>query len=185
MTKTYLETDRLILRDWKEEDLPSFARMNNDPMIMEFFPRRLTEKDSERLVERFQKHIDEHGFGLYAVESKKTKSFMGFTGLQNIEIKVPFAPAVEIAWRLDYEYWGKGYGTEAAQRVLGHGFEGLKLKEIVGYAVYDNMRAISLMEKLGMKRDTGGDFTYPNLSKDHPLGNFVLYRIAKKQFLAA
>ena len=180
--KKHIETDRLVLREWGEEDKTSFARINNDPMIMEFFPRRLSESDSDRLVDRFRHHFETHGFGFYAVELKKTGEFMGFAGLQTVEMSVPFAPATEIAWRLDYEYWGKGYATEAATAVLDHGFGKLKLKEIVAYAVHDNSRAIKLMEKLGMKRDVGGDFDYPHLPKDHPLGRFVLYRLAKKQY---
>lgn len=182
MTKIHIETERLVLRDWKEEDKASFARINADHMIMEFFPRRLTEDDSNRLVDRFQKHIDEDGFGFYAVELKKTGEFMGFAGVQKVDHALPFTPAVEIAWRLDYGYWGNGFGTEAAMAVLGHGFNNLKLKEIVGYAVHDNSRAIKLMEKIGMKRDPKGDFDYPHLEKGHPLGRFVLYRITKKQY---
>lgn len=182
--KKHIETERLILREWKEEDKASFARINNDPMIMEFFPRRLTEADSDKLIDRFQKHFETHGFGFYAVEMKKTGEFMGFAGLQNVEMDVPFTPAVEIAWRLDYEYWGKGYGTEAARAVLAHAFGKLKLPEIVAYAVHDNSRAIKLMEKLGMKRDEASDFDYPTLPKGHPLGRFSLYRITKKQFKA-
>ncbi len=181
MTK-HIETERLILREWKEEDKVPFARMNNDPMIMEFFPRRLTEEENARLVDRFQSHFEKRKFGFYAVEMKKTGQFMGFTGLQTVEMDVPFKGAVEIAWRLDYEYWGAGYATEAAKAVMKHGFGKLKLKEIVAYAVHDNSRAIKLIEKLGMKRDPDGDFDYPSLPKDHPLGKFVLYRITKKQF---
>ncbi|MGB4057227.1 MAG: GNAT family N-acetyltransferase, partial [Alphaproteobacteria bacterium] len=102
--------------------------------------------------------------------------------LQTVEMKVPFAPATEIAWRLDYEYWGKGFGTEAANAVLDHGFSKAKLKEVVGFAVHDNSRALKLMEKIGMSRDVKGDFDYPGLAQDHPLGRFVLYRINKKQY---
>ena len=180
--KTHIETDRLILREWKEDDKEAFARINADPMIMEFFPRQLGEDDSNKLADRFQKHIEDHGFGFYAVELKKTGEFMGFAGLDNVDSRMPFAPAVEIAWRLDYGFWGSGYGTEAATAVLEHAFTKLKLKEIVGYAVHDNSRAIKLMEKIDMKHDAKGDFDYPSLPVGHPLGRFVLYRITKKQY---
>ncbi len=178
----HLETDRLILRDWKDEDRAPFARMNSDYMIMEYFPRRLNEKESDHLIEKFQKHIDTHGYGAYAVGIKETGEFIGFVGLLKVEIDVPFAPAVEIAWRLDYGQWGKGYATEAGMAVLEEGFGKHKLGEIVGYAVHDNNRAIKVMEKFGMRRDPEGDFRYPHLSADHPLGGFVLYRLPKKQF---
>lgn len=180
MSDVHIETERLILRQWKDEDLPDFARMNSDPIVMEYFPRRLREEDTSNLVARFQKHFKKHGYGLYAVENKETNAFMGFVGLNNVDDKMPFAPAVEMAWRIDYEYWGQGYATEAAQAVLDHTFSELGLEEIVAFAVHDNTRAIHLMEKLGMKRDKKGDFKYPALRKDHPLGGFVLYRLSKK-----
>lgn len=183
MTKT-LETDRLILREWKKEDRQPFARMNGDPMIMEYMPRALDEKASNKLADRFAEHFEKHGYGLYACERKEDGAFMGFVGLDNVSIDVPFAPAVEIAWRLDYEYWGKGYATEAARRVLDHAFGELKLKEIVAFSVHDNTRAIQIMEKLGMSRDMKGDFDYPALRKGHPLGAFVLYRLSRKDYLA-
>lgn len=181
---TQLETDRLILREWKDEDRAPFARMNGDPMIMEYMPRPLDEKASNRLVDRFGKHFREHGYGLYACERKEDGAFMGFVGLENVAIDVPFKPAVEIAWRLDYEFWGKGYATEAAERVLDHAFDKLKLKEVVAFCVYDNTRAIHIMEKLGMTRDKKGDFDYPGLREDHPLGDFVLYRLSRKNHQA-
>lgn len=176
----YIETERLILRDWKEEDKPHFARMNADPVIMEYFPRRLDEKDSNHLVEKFQKHFNKHGYGPFAAELKETGEFMGFIGLHNVEFKSSFTPATEIAWRLDYGHWGKGYATEGAQAALDYALKDMKLKEVVAFAVHDNIRAIKIMEKIGMMRDPDGDFDYPALRKDHPLGRFVLYRAGRK-----
>ena len=175
MTK-HIETERIILREWEDEDRPHFARMNGDPLVMEYLPRSLNEKESDHLVDKFQEHFDKHGFGLYALERKEDGAFMGFTGLQHVPFKADFTPAIEIAWRLDYEFWGKGYGTEAAQAVIDHGLNALELSEIVAFTVHDNVRGIGVMENIGMTRDTDGDFTYPNMSKDHPLGSFVLYR---------
>ncbi len=183
ITKTYLETERMILRDWCDEDRVPFARMNNDPLIMEYFPRPLREEDSNHLVEAFQKHFDKHGYGMYVLERKEDGAFMGFTGLQQVSPKFPFSStkhrAVEIAWRLDYEYWGKGYASEAARAVLNYGLETLKLPEIVAYCVHDNGRAIALIQKIGMHRVQNGGFHYPGLPKDHPLGQFNLYKIER------
>ncbi len=176
----HIKTERLILREWKDEDRGPFARMNGDPIIMEYMPRSLDEKASNKLVDRFQKHFDEHGYGLYAVEVQETGQFAGFVGLDTVRFTAPFTnpkkPATEIAWRLDYEFWGKGYGSEAASAVLGYGVSDLKLKQIVGFTVYDNTRSIQLMEKIGMTRDMDGDFAYPSLRKGHPMGHLVLYR---------
>lgn len=182
---THLETERLILREWKKSDHEKFARINHDPLIMEYFPRTLDAKDTDKLVERFQKHFKKYGYGFYALELKESGEFIGFVGINHVEIDVPFKPAVEIAWRLDYEYWGQGYATEAAQAVLRHAFSELGLKEVVAYTVFDNNRAIHIIEKLGMKRDPKGDFSYPKLPDDHPMSRHVLYRLKQKDFNAA
>ena len=110
-----LETERLILRDWKEGDRPHFARINADPLIMEYMPRVLPPEDSDKLIARFEKHFKKHGFGMYAVECKDSEKFVGTVGLNMVAFKAHFTPAVEIAWRLDYGFWGKGYATEAAR----------------------------------------------------------------------
>ena len=170
------ETDRIGFRGWKKEDRKEFARMNGDPMVMEYMPRSLTEKESNHLVDKFEAHFDEHDFGLYALERKEDGAFMGFTGLQHVPFKAPFTPAVEIAWRLDYGFWGQGFGSEAAKAVLEHGRKVLEIPEIVAFTVFDNARSIAVMEKIGMSRDIDGDITYPNMSKEHPLRSLVLYR---------
>lgn len=175
MSKVHLETPRLILREWKEDDLPHFARMNSDPLVMEHLPRSLDEKTSGKLMRRFQEHFAKHGFGLYALERKDDGEFVGFTGLNTVEFEAKFTPAIELAWRLDYEYWGQGYGSEVGKAVLEHGLNKLKIKEIVSFTVHDNARTKHLIEKLGMRYVEGGDFDYPALRKGHPLGRFVLY----------
>lgn len=175
----YIETTRLNLRDWRESDLTDFARMNADPLVMQYLPRVLDEASSKRHLKEFQQHFKKHGFGLYVVEVKETGDFAGFVGVQHVDFKAEFAPAVELAWRLDYEFWGKGYASEAAKGVIEHAFSQLDLSELVAFTVNDNDRTIALMEKVGMRRDEAGDFDFPALKKGHPLGRFVLYRIQK------
>lgn len=177
-----LETDRLILREWKDEDLPLFARINADPLIMEYMPRVLPPKDSDKLIKRFVKHIKKYGYGMYAIERKEDGAFMGTVGLNHVDFKSHFTPAVEIAWRLDYEFWGGGYATEAAKHLIKHGFEHLDLDEIVAFTVHDNTRSVHVMERLGMTHDENGDFDYPSLRKGHPLGKFVLYRYLRTMY---
>lgn len=179
-----IETQRLILRPWRDEDITAFASINADPMVMEYFPRRLSEKDTSKLVARFRALWAQNGHGPFALEIKKTGAFIGFAGLLPVDANLPFAPATEIAWRLDYEAWGKGYATEAGLAVLQQGFEALGLQNIVGYAVHDNEGAIHVMEKMGMQRDMKGDFHYPRLDKNNRLGQFRLYTLSKQDFFA-
>ena len=179
-----IETSRIILREWQEEDFSHFARVNADPLVMEYMPRVLPPEDSDKLVRRFQRHFKKHGYGMYALETKADESFVGFVGLNHVEFDAHFTPSVEIAWRLDYGFWGQGYATEAALRVLDHGFNALSLDKIVSFTVHDNARSIHVMEKIGLQHDKNGDFDYPSLKSGHPLGRFVLYKMDKKQYKA-
>lgn len=172
-----LETERLILREWKDEDIPAFVAMNQDPRVMEFFPALRTEQESRDGVEWHRRHFKEHGFCCYAVELKETGKFIGFVGLSIPPYQTHFTPCVEIGWRLAHQFWEKGYATEAAKAVLKSGFEKHSLKEIVSFTSTFNQPSMRVMEKIGLKRDFDGDFDHPNISKDHRLAKHVLYRL--------
>lgn len=94
----------------------------------------------------------------------------------------PFTPAVEIGWRLAYEYWGKGYATEGALSCLNYGFGSLNLEEIVAFTAVLNTRSRAVMERLGMHQDPKDDFNHPKLPLDHPLSRHVLYRMKSVLF---
>lgn len=174
----YLETERLILRDWEEEDLVHFARINSDPIIMEYYPSRLDEAASVRLAAHFQDHIVKHGYGFYAVEHKGDGAFVGFSGLSQVPGKMPFAPAVELAWRLDYGYWGKGYGSEVTRALLAHGFGALGLEEIIAYCTEGNVRAQALLAKIGFTHDIAGDFAFALSREVKDKQDYQLYKLA-------
>jgi ribosomal-protein-alanine N-acetyltransferase len=175
-----LATDRLFLRDWREEDLAPFAALNADPRVMEFFPTTLDRAESDALAARLQGSIEESGFGFWAAERKEDGAFVGFVGLR----RPRFMPAVEIGWRLARAYWGKGYATEAARAALAHGFGPLGLSEIVAFTVPTNRRSRSVMERLGMAHDPGADFDHPAVPEGHALRRHVLYRLAREKWNA-
>ncbi len=178
-----LETERLILREWKDEDIPVFVAMNQDPRVMEFFPALRTEQESRDSVEGQRRHFKKHGFCFYAVELKKTREFIGFVGLFIPPYQTHFTPCVEIGWRLAHQFWGKGYATEAAKAVLKSGFEKHSLKEIVSFTSLLNQPSMRVMEKIGLKRDLNDDFDHPNIPKDHRLARHVLYRLSVQDYL--
>ena len=111
---TYMETPRLILRDWKEEDIPVFAGLNSNDQVMKFFLKQLSYQETFDFYNRIRKEFASRGYGLYAVEKKENHAFIGYVGLHDITFDVDFAPAVEIGWRLIPEVWNQGYATEAA-----------------------------------------------------------------------
>jgi RimJ/RimL family protein N-acetyltransferase len=174
---TLIETDRLILRTWKEEDLLPFAHLNQDPLVMEFFPKTLAYSETEAMLERLKQKFASDGFSFMAAELKETNEFIGFIGLNKPMFEAPFMPAIEIGWRIGSRYWNKGYATEGAKAALEYGFQTLALKEIVSFTAEINIKSRRIMEKIGMHQDHAGTFDHPVLSDDHPLKKHVLYRI--------
>jgi RimJ/RimL family protein N-acetyltransferase len=102
--------------------------------------------------------------------------FIGFVGLSVPRFEAHFTPCVEIGWRLAYEYWGRGYATEAARAVLDFGFQQLALREIVSFTTTANLRSRAVMERIGMTRTPADDFDNPGVPAGHALRRHVLYR---------
>lgn len=176
--KEFIRTERLILRQWRKEDLKPFAALNADPRVMECFFAMKSREESDQMVKRMAEYIEIKGWSFWAVSTIDANAFIGMIGLENIQMEFPFAPAVEIGWRLAYEHWGKGYATEGAKACLKYGFEKLKLKEIVAFTTAGNTRSRNVMEKIGMHRNPKDDFDHPHIPANHPLVRHVLYRIA-------
>lgn len=171
-----IKTNRLILRQWQQSDLKPFAALNADPHVMEFFPNPLTQEQSDQLVLKLSEKISHNGWGVWAVSLMDTAEFIGCIGLNTVEFHAHFTPAVEIAWRLAYTHWGKGYATEGAKAALQYGFETLKLPELVAFTTINNLRSRHVMEKIGMHHNPSDDFDHPKVADEHPLKRHVLYR---------
>lgn len=177
-----IKTERLILRPWQGEDLEPFIQLNQDPRVMEFFPKLRSSSESEMDVERISSHIEQYGWGLWAVSLIENSEFIGFIGLANVLFDAHFTPAVEIGWRLGFNHWRKGYATEGALASLKYAFEVLKLDEVVSFTTVRNIRSRAVMEKIGMKYDQKGDFNHPKVEYGHSLRKCVLYRIKKDEW---
>jgi RimJ/RimL family protein N-acetyltransferase len=175
---------RLRLRPWQDEDREPFAVLNADPRVMEFFPDRLSRRDSDAMVDGIETHFREHGFGLWAIEVPNMAPFIGFAGLSHKKFAAPFTPCVEVGWRLAFAYWGRGFATEAAQLALAHGFGTLLLPEIVSYTTAANQRSLAVMERLGMRRNPADDFDHPALPENHPQRRHVLYRLDSASYFS-
>jgi RimJ/RimL family protein N-acetyltransferase len=174
---TVIQTDRLLLRHWREEDRKAFYRMNSDPRVMEFMPACMTRAESDLLFERINDHFRERGFGLFAAELREEQIFIGFVGLAVPSFKAHFTPCVEIGWRLSADHWRRGLATEGAQAVMKYAFEKLTLDALVSFTVPQNVRSRRVMEKIGMTHYESDDFEHPNLPEGHPLRPHVLYRL--------
>ncbi len=176
-----LRTERLLLRRWRPADLDPFAALNADPDVMRFFVRPLAREESDAAARRLIGFSDA-GLGPWALEVPGKAPFIGFAGAWPTRSELPFAPAIEIGWRLDKAYWGRGYATEAASAALEDAFARSDPDEIVAYAAEGNAPSIGVMRGIGMVRDTEADLDHPHFPAVSPNLHFVLFGIAREAF---
>ena len=174
-----LETDRLILRQWHDDDREPFAQVNADPLVMEHFPSSLSRADSDAFVDRIEAGFDINGFGLFAVEVVDVHRFIGFVGLARPSFEAHFTPAVEIGWRMSSTHWGLGYATEAAKACVEFAFTDIGLDELVSFTVPQNTASRLVMERIGMTHDPSDDFNHPRFPNDQRMERHVLYRLTR------
>lgn len=174
-----IETERLLLRAWREDDLAPYAQMNADPQVREFFPSLLTREESDAEAGAIQQKCVADGFCFFAAELRESGKFAGFVGMQTMKFALPGVtqPAVEIGWRLARHAWGKGLATEAARAVVDHAFQTLRLPEVVAIVVPANVRSRRVMDKLGMKHREDLAFDHPRIAEGHPLRRHLLYEL--------
>jgi RimJ/RimL family protein N-acetyltransferase len=169
-------TDRLILRRWRDADRAPFAAMNADPEVMRYFMKSLDRAESDAFIDRIERHFEEHGWGLWALERLDTGMFIGYAGPWPVTFDAHFAPAVEVGWRLDRSAWGHGFATEAAKAAVADAYRRAGIPEILSFTATSNERSWRVMERLGMHRVAGGDFEHPWVTVGHELQSHVLYR---------
>ncbi len=168
---------RLGYRNWTEKDKIPFYQMNANPQVMQHFPNKLNQTESDELWQRLYDHYIDYGYTYFAVDELSSNQLIGFIGIKNQNYQYQYTPFVDIGWRLDPKFWGKGYATEGAKACLDFGFNTVKLNEIYAVAVNSNSNSFRVMEKIGMiKIDT---FNHPAMKEDHPFQPCHCYKIKK------
>lgn len=155
------------------DDRDGFVRMNRDPRVMEYFPALLTPEESDGGITRIEQHWDTHGFGPWVLDVGG--DFAGFLGLKLVPADMPFAPAVELLYRLLPRFWGQGLATEGSLAARELGFRELHLDTVVAFAVEANTGSRRVMEKIGMVHRS--DFNHPSIPELSPLRRHMLYQL--------
>ena len=176
-----VKTERLILRQWRADDRPLFAAINADPQVMEYFPSTLTRAQSDALVDRIINGINVSGWGFWAAERIDTAEFIGFVGINYSADGLPFAPCVDIGWRLGRQHWGQGFATEAAHGAMAYAFTHANLDRLVSMTPLANTASERVMQKLGMIKQQK-TFLHPKVAQGHLLQEHVLYDLNRDQW---
>jgi RimJ/RimL family protein N-acetyltransferase len=164
-----IETERLVVRAWRDEDIAPFSTLNSDPEVLRYLGIRGTPEESRAFVARQQDLQAERGHCLWALERKEDSALLGFCGVRLGVPGTPIENDLEIGWRLGSGYWGRGYAREAAAACLDWSFDTAGVPRVVAITVEGNARSRGLMDRLGMVRRPELDFLHPILPDGHPL----------------
>jgi ribosomal-protein-alanine N-acetyltransferase len=164
-----IETERLLLRMFRPDDLDDLARLFADPDVVRYVGDGKPEgrEEADRALQSIIKHWETHGFGRWAVVDKNTHEFIGFGGLRSL-FGTP-----EVVYHLAKAHWGKGLATELGSAALRFGFENRGFERIVAIAKPPNTASIHVMEKLGMRFEKNTSYYHMDV---------VQYEIRREEF---
>ena len=140
-----LETERLLLRWFREEDFPAYVEIATDPEVMKFIGGQQTEFEAWKAMSSHIGHWYFRGYGVFAVEEKSSGKMIGRIGFMN----PPGWPGFELGWTLSRTSWGKGYATEGARRAMEYAFTEMNRDHLISCIAPDNVSSAKVAERLG------------------------------------
>lgn len=143
-----LETSRLRIREYTEEDLPRLYEILSDPVTMSFWPQPFSLKQSEEWLLTRGLASYKQGTGRYAIELKATGELIGDAGIIRQELDGKYEN--DLGYIIDSPFWGQGFGYEAAAELLRYGFEDLGLVRLCANMPANHISSRKVAEKLGM-----------------------------------
>ena len=179
-----LETERLILRQFTEDDTDNLFELNSDPEVVRFTPEQPNERSfiqTEMLPKMFAYYEKYDGYGVWAAIEKSSQEFIGWFLFRAVEYASYFDPAladksdIELGYRLRKASWGKGYATEGSKALISKGFKDLGTQRVVAVALAANVASIRVMEKAGLKLEKR--FIYEGIGQE-----VVIYNLSKNEF---
>ncbi len=169
-----LDTERLVVRSWRDEDFAPLHALCTDPQVMATIGPLNDQDKTRALLARLQERQARDGCTFWAMERKADGRVLGFCGIARGT--VPFiADKLEIGWRLAADCWGQSYAREAAEASLRWAAETHPGEAIWAITSVGNVRSRGLMERLGMRYMPGMDFEHPAVPEDSGLRPHVTY----------
>ncbi|RDC61124.1 Ribosomal-protein-alanine N-acetyltransferase [Alteripontixanthobacter maritimus] len=181
-----LETERLILRDWRDEDWPEFWRVTNTPAVMRWLGDEADAATRDAARARLEGYRSQHGHTFWVLQRKDdgghlSGEMLGFCGLKRSNVVGETVEGMmEVGWRLREDAWGSGYAKEAAVASLDTAFNRFGADEVVALTVAGNKASWGLMVRLGMQRREDLDFTDPRYGPH--LNPSIVYAVTFEQW---
>ena len=180
MAEAIAETERLIVRQWRDSDRAEYLSACNTEAVTAYLGGSASVEEVDAGLARIRKSQADKGFGFWAVERKSDGAFLGYCGLKVVRDEgIPIEGEIEIGWRLREDAWGHGYAREAARACLDWAWSNLDVARIVAMTVPANRPSWTVMERVGMSRRPDLDFAHPAFPSGHPLSAHVTYVIER------
>ncbi|MFN5902481.1 MAG: GNAT family N-acetyltransferase [Novosphingobium sp.] len=178
MAEFRLETERLVLRSWRDKDLAPFHAVCSDPEVMAMLGPVMSRDEVAALIERMRGIEAEHGHCFWAMVRREDCRLIGWCGVIRGSVG-PIVGKAELGWRMARDCWGSGYATEAARAACDWVFA--NRSDDAAYAItnFDNRASRAVMERIGMARMADGEFDHPKVPPGDPLVPHVTYRIGR------
>ncbi|MGD9901962.1 MAG: GNAT family N-acetyltransferase [Vicinamibacterales bacterium] len=172
----WLETARLALRRFTLDDLDTLARLNADPLVTRHLGGVKDRAATEALLRtRILEYYDRHpGLGIWATIERASGAVAGFHVLNHIQGETD----LQVGYALFTEHWGKGYATEMAIALLGHGYATLGLPQVNAITTRDNLASQRVLLKAGLERRGERSFAHPAYAANGPMAWFESQREA-------
>ena len=146
-----IETPRLRLRPYTEQDVDLVHGMMSDPEVMRYYPSLYDLERARALIEWVHKSVATYGYSFLAVEAKDDGRYLGHAGLLHWD-DVDAREDVEVAYMLRREHWGRGYATEAARVCRDWAFAHTAADRVVSFIDVNNEPSMGVARRNGMTR---------------------------------
>lgn len=178
MAEFRLETDRLVMRSWRDEDLAPFHAVCSDPAVMATLGPLMSRDEVAALIARMRGIEAEHGHCFWALTLRESGQLIGWCGVIR-GTTGPVQGKGEFGWRIAHSAWGHGYVTEAARAAIEWFLTNRDDDAVWAITAVDNRRSRAVMERLGMQHCRELDFDHPRLASDDPLSRHVTYSLPR------
>ena len=156
-----LMTDRLRLREFRDDDLDVLAAMVGDAEQMTFYPRPKTRDEAAAWIRRNLELYARHGFGTWLIEALPGSRFAGYCGIRPLELEG--VCEIEVGWHVHKDLWNQGVATEVAALVCTAAATRFDLTRLIALVHPDHIASRRVAENVGMRleRTTVLEAEYP------------------------
>ena len=179
-----IETERLVMRPWRDVDVDPFHAICSDPIVMVTLGAPMTRVQVATRIEQMRAMQDELGHCFWALERISDARLLGWCGVIR-GTAGPVSGKAELGWRLASDCWGHGYASEAARGAAGWVFANLPDASAWAITTVANTRSRAVMDRIGMRYRADLDFDHPQVAADDPLLRHVTYELPRSGWNSA